>query len=107
MKFTKRQRHRAYKYVYKRIKNDGLNGIAACIDLRIWVIDHTPLKGFTTGEGTQLFPEFFAKKPKNKSLGDCWWKAGSEKRLLALQKCINETAPIKKKTNASSTKRKR
>lgn len=85
---TKAQRHKIYKETLKKIKED----VQACICLTMDL-------GCPNREYEIRYPEFGKQKPNNKTWGMVWFKenkAGQQKRIAILKKCIKETAPKKK-----------
>ena len=103
MKLTKRERHKHYKLALESIKNDTQT--FACCALQYSFKTPEWWYGLDRPEKvSSIFTEFGKKKPKNRSF--VWWpdnKEGKNKRIKALEECIEETKP--KSNGVSGRKR--
>lgn len=100
MKLTKAQRHKVYKEA-KRIHIDSEGKrphFFLCCAIRsamCILFDESP----NDVEILNWFPEFASKKPViTDSFSTAWWKRNEhESRIKAINKCIRETAPKRRK----------
>lgn len=94
----KSERHTHYKKVLQVLLLDEISG-GVCL-----LLDHFTKGVFSWEQLAEEFPEWWAKKPTG-STWDRWWpftKKGQQQRIIAIKKCIKETAPKTPQPCASS-----
>ena len=93
-KYTKKERNAIYKLardLYTGEKDSPFTCVFLCAAIRAAVgIKYMNGRYAEIEISSNTFPELYAKKPKDKEIGDAWF-CGDSERLAAINACIKET----------------